>query len=101
MAHKPRPGVEIISVCDQDILVADRTLWEECPRIRPIPKLWAFFWQLMAQGRTDQGAVDFLADFLKRSREDLLARSQKCFDTLYDEGFLIEVPDEDEAHDEG
>lgn len=99
MAYKNRPGIELIQVCGQDILVATRALWSECPRIRPIPKLWAFYWRLMEQGRTDQGVVGFVADFMKRPREDILTRSQKCFDTLHEEGFLIEVPDEVDEHD--
>ncbi len=99
MAYKIRPGVEMIQVCGQNILVATRAIWEDCPRVRPIPNLWGASWRLMEPDKTDRKPTEFLTRLFPKSAETFRERLSECFATLYEEGFLIEVPDEESEHD--
>ena len=100
MPYKIRPGVELIQVCDQHILVATREVWSECARVRPIPKLWAGCWNIMKNDKTDRDVVRTFTDLLRRPEEELSQRLGVIFTALAKDGFLIEVPDEEGDHDE-
>ncbi len=84
-----RPGIVKVSVCGANLLVATRAVWVECPRIRPIPKLWAVCWGIMAQGKSDREAVKVFSDLLNRPEEEIRRKLDKCFSTLAEEGYLL------------
>ena len=101
MAYKIRPGITRITVCGQNILVAQRRLWAECQRVTPLPPLWGMCWAVMERdGNTDKDAVKTMCQLFHKTRAEVLERLDNCFEKLCQEGFLIEVPDEDDAHDE-
>ena len=99
MAYKIRPGVEMIQVCGQSILVATRSLWKEGPSVRPVPPLWSICWKFMEPDETDRKPVETLAALFHKSENEFRERLCDCFATLHKEGFLIEVPDEEIEHD--
>ena len=96
MAYKIRPGIEMIQVCGQNLLVASRPVWEDLPRVRPIPKIWAVCLTLMKDDKTDEEAVRTFADLFHKPQEEVRLRFEKIFQKLAEEGYLIE-PSEDLA----
>lgn len=91
MAYRIRPGIVRVRICDTDLLVAKRTIWEECPRVRVIPRLWAACWAVMENDRTDEDVVIAFAGLLRKPEDEVRERFEKIFRTLYNENYLIEV----------
>ena len=93
MAYKIRPGIVHVRICDADLLIATRPVWESCPRIRRIPRLWAACWAVMEQDalkKTDEDVIQAFAGLLKKSNKDIRIRFDKMFRTLFEEGYLVE-----------
>lgn len=97
MAYKTRPGIEMIQVCGQNMLVASRPVWENCPRVRPIPKNWAVCWTLMKDDKTDEDAVRIFADLLHKTEEEIRPRLEKIFQKLAQEGYIVEMTETPEG----
>ncbi len=84
-----RPGIVKVNICGTDLLVATRAVWQECPRIRRLPKLWSVCWGIMEKGKSDRETVKIFSDLLKRPEEEIRKRLEKCFSTLAEEGYLL------------
>jgi len=94
MAYKVRPGIVLLKICDANLLVASRPLWEHCSRIRQISNLWASCWRIMEKdGKTDADAVRAFSSLLNKSESETRERLQSMFDTLAGEGYLIRTED--------
>ena len=91
MAYKISPGIVRVRICGTDLLVAKREIWEECPRVRVIPKLWAACWTVMENDKTDDEVVAAFAGLLNKSEDEVRRRFDKIFRTLYDENYLVEA----------
>ncbi len=91
MAYKIRDGIVRVRICGSDVLVATRPVWEKCPRVRTIPKMWAACWAVMENGRTDEDVVTAFAGLLRKPEDEIRQRFDKMFKTLCKEGYLIEV----------
>ena len=94
MLYKIRPGVVMVRICDVDILTATREVWNQCPAVRPLPRMWAFVLFLMEQGRNSEEALAGLAKVLKKPREELERQYESVFAKLYEEGFLVPAEEE-------
>ena len=94
MIYKVRPGIVCLRICDVDLLVATRAVWEQCPAVRPLPKSWAACWAVMEKGRTSEEAVAAFSRLFHKPEEEMQAKLDKAFDALYREGYLIEAEDE-------
>lgn len=94
MVYKTRPGVILIKICGVDILAATRQAWEECPMVRPIPRIWAACWSLMEKGRTSDDVMKFFIRFFHKPEEDVRSMLGTMFEKLYQEGFLIAVEED-------
>lgn len=94
MAYKKRPGIEMIQVCGQNMLVAERAVWEDLPRVRPIPKTWAVCWTIMKDDRTDEDAIRSFATLFQKTEEEVKARFGSIYQKLAEEGYLVEAPEE-------
>lgn len=104
MAYKIRPGIELIQVCGQNMLVASRAVWEDLPRVRPVPRAWAVCWALMKDGRSDEDAVRSFAELFQKPEEEVKGRFDRIFLRLAAEGYLIEenaAPAEENTAAEG
>ena len=91
MAYKTLPGIEMIQVCGQNLLVASRSAWEKCPRVRPIPKSWAVCWSLMANDKTDEDAIKTFAALFHKPEEEVHSHFDRIYQKLAEEGYLIEA----------
>ncbi len=94
MNYRIRPGVVLLRICDADLLAATRAIWEQCPAVRPIPRMWAASLSLMEKGRTSEDVIHAFTRLFQTSEEDVNARLGKAFETLYHEGYLVEAEDE-------
>ena len=97
MAYKKRPGIEMIQVCGQNMLVAERAVWEDLPRVRPVSKTWAVCWTLMKDEQTSDDAIRSFAVLFHKTEEEVRGRFGEVFRKLFEEGYLIEAPEE--GHD--
>ena len=95
MIYKTRPGIVLLRICDVDLLAATRAVWEQCPAVRPLPRLWACCWALMEKGHTSEEIIRFFANLFQQSEEETKAKFKKCFEELYKEGYLISVQEEE------
>jgi len=89
MMYKFRPGIVLLQVCNVDLLVAKRELWESFPRIRPISKKCVLICKIMEKGiNSDQAIIGF-----SRILNITIEESHKKFDPiikrLAEEGYLI------------
>ncbi len=94
MNYKTRPGVVMLRVCDVDLLAATRAIWSQCPKIRPLPRLWGGCWALMEKGRTSDEVIAFFSRLFKQTEEATRNKLTPIFEKLYSEGFLI-IADDD------
>ena len=95
MTYRIRPGIVRLKICDVDLLVATRAVWEQCPRVRPIPRLWSACWAIMEQeGRTDRDVVRTFMTLLRKPEEEIRATFDPIFQTLCAEGYLVPAEDE-------
>ena len=97
MSYKVRPGITLVQICDTFLLVAQRSVWEEFPKIRPIPRRWAACWRIMEQGNSEKEAVRAFAGLLRRPEEEIWPGFEPIFRTLAEEGYLIEKGSETKA----
>ena len=89
MTYRIRPGIVLINICGQNLLAATRPVWEQCPRVRKIPRLWAACWKIMEDGKTDQDVIEAFAGLLQKKPEEIRSRFESIFQTLEKEGYLI------------
>ena len=90
MIYKARQGIVLLKICGVDVLAATREAWEKCPRIRPIPRLWAGGWTLLQKGRTTEEVLQTFSGLFK-NREGFTDKLEQAFEKLYEEGFLVPV----------
>lgn len=95
MSYRIRPGIALINICGTHLLAAERAVWEECPRVRQIPRLWAACWTIMEKGKTDQDVVEAFTDLVSGSEEDIRVRLGKVFTQMYEEGYLLKTENDE------
>lgn len=97
MAYKIRPGIVRVHICESDLLIATRPLWEICPRIRRIPRLWAACWAIMELDPAVKTDADVISTFStlfslpekNNHGKDIQKKLEHIFQTLAEEGYLI------------
>ena len=89
MAYKARKGIVLLKICGVDVLASTREAWDECPSIRPIPRLWAGGWTLLQKGRTTDDVLKVFSDLFKDKAFIFSQKLEQAFEQLYKEGFLI------------
>lgn len=89
MNYRTRKGIVLLHVCGSDLLAATREAWAECPRIRPVPRIWAVVWKLLEQGKTSQEVVEAFQSMLSRPEAEVRERFDRIFKAMSEEGYLI------------
>ncbi len=97
MAYRPRPGVALISLCGTKVLVPTRQISEVCTRIRPLSFVGLVIWRGLENGYSVERLSKACSMFFRESEEEAAAYIEKTIRMLCDDGFLIEVPDGDDA----
>lgn len=99
MTYKARPGVTLIKVCGTFLLAPTRAASKECPHVMRLSTLGWMLWQLLMKGRDQQGLYLVYSAFSGRTDKDVEQDVAEFVTSLCDNGFLIEVPDEDDDND--
>ena len=89
MTYRTREGIVLLHVCETDLMVATRQIWEECPAVQPVPRIWAVIWKLMEQGKTEQEIIDSFCGILTRPEKEVRNRFMQIFEKMAEEGYLI------------
>ena len=94
MVYKARPGVVRVRICDTDILTAKREVWDQCPTVFPLPRLWAYAWFLIERRGSSEEALESMSVVMKKSVDELREQFAPCFEKLSQMGFLIPAEEE-------
>lgn len=89
MVYKIRPGIVLLRICDVEMLAAKREVWEYCPKVRPLPKLWGLCWYMMERGSTSEDVIRSFVRLFGKTESEERERLGKVFEKLYEEGYLI------------
>ena len=100
MAYKTRPGIVRLRICGAYLLAPTRAASEECPHVMRISFLGALIWKLLEKEHDTRGMCALYSAFTRKPDKEVERDVADFLGTLCKNGFLIEVPDEDDAHDE-
>ena len=101
MVYKTRSGVVLVEICGVSFLVATREIWDGFSKIRPLSGRDKFIWKLLDNGSEWSIICSIVSKFSRSGKDETEQRLRALCDSLVNDGFLIEVPDEGNSHDEG
>ena len=52
--YKARPGLVLVTVCGESLLVATKALWNLCPFMTSLNESSAFLWTRLQEGATEE-----------------------------------------------
>ena len=96
MKYKPRPGVVKTKICDENVLIPMREASDVCTRMLPLPKLWAATWDAIATDYPLEKSIKIHMMLTRRSEQEVKDAIERFCKSLTKQGFLIEVPEEEE-----
>lgn len=99
MNYKPRPGIALIKLCGAQVLVPTRQASTHCSRIRALSVTEIIVWRGLERELSQKRIGELCGIFLRKSEEELRAYVEETIQKFLDDGFLIEVPDEEDVHD--
>ena len=94
MKYRARPGIVKTKICDQYVLIPTREASDACTTILPLPKLWAATWDAIITDYPMDKSVKIHMLLTRQSEEEVRKRISDFCKSLCKQGFLIEVPDE-------
>lgn len=86
---KIRPGVVLISVCDEHILVATREARKKVPYVRQINGAGGFYWRLLEKELEPKEIIRQAATRYRMSDKQAAAAIMSFMKKLYEAGYLI------------
>ena len=89
MDYRIRPGIVLISICDEHILVATREAREFCTYVQQINAAAAYYWKLLEQGMAINDIVKKAAEHFGIPEIIVLINVNKFMDKLETAGYLI------------
>ncbi len=91
--YKARPGLVLVTVCGESLLVATKALWNLCPFMTSLNESSAFLWTRLQEGATEEELLAAVAeeyevedpaalrkgirDFLKKMQDIQVLQSQE------------------------
>ena len=70
--YRRRPGVELLTICGEYLLVATKEARESCPYVTQINQLAAEYWQLMEDACTTPELVGRIMKQTSKEMKDVL-----------------------------
>ena len=86
---KIRPGVVLLSVCDEHLLVATREARRAVAYVRQINGAGAFYWKLLEEGRDPGEIIQQAAARYQMTAEQAAAAVMSFLRKLYQAGYLL------------
>ena len=84
-----RPGVVLLSVCDEHLLVATREARQTVTYVRQVNSAGAFYWKLLEEGRDPGEIIQQAALRYQMTVEQATAAVMSFMRRLYQAGYLI------------
>ena len=91
--YKARPGLVLVTVCGESLLVSTKALWNLCPFMTSLNESSAFLWTRLQEGATEEELLAAVAeeyevedpaalrkgirDFLKKMQDIQVLQSQE------------------------
>ena len=91
--YKAKPGVVLVTVCGESLLVATKALWNLCPFMTSLNESSAFLWTRLLEGATEEELLAAVSeeyevedpaalrkgirDFLKKMQDIQVLQSQE------------------------
>ena len=91
-----RPGVVLLSVCDEHLLVATREARQAVTYVRQINGAGAFYWKPLEEGRDPGEIIQQAALRYQMTAEQAAAAVMSCMRKLYQAGYLM-IEDAEDA----
>lgn len=98
--YKQRPGIALIKLCGAQVLVPTRQATKDCARIRALTVTEIMVWRSLEMDVDRKTLCKACGVFMKRTEEELEQYVEETLRQLCCDGFLIELPDGDDALEE-
>ncbi|MBR4132047.1 MAG: PqqD family protein [Oscillospiraceae bacterium] len=91
--YRTRPGVVLTTIAGQNVLVAAKTVRDQCPYTAQINETAAFCWQVLEQGADLDELVRRLSEeYEGADPEQMRADMEQLLAQLCESNYLIEEP---------
>ena len=96
MNYRPRPGIVLTKICDQNVLIPSRIAHEHCKSIRTLPLVWAITWEYLERGVQEEQIFKLHRIMSKKSEEEIRQSLDRFYEAFYSQGYLIKNENERE-----
>lgn len=86
---KIRPGIVLISVCDEHILVATREAREFCPYVLQINNVAAYYWRLLEDRMEMEDIIDKASEHFGIHKINILIHLNEFIEKIVTAGYVI------------
>ena len=93
MQYAQRPGIVRTKVCEAYLLIPSRQAMPECNQIRKMNLLWISTWDALEKKLPFETVVKAHMGLTGRSEQECIQRIEHFYQELFEDGFLIEVPE--------
>ncbi len=87
---KIRPGIVLISICDEHILVSTREAREFCPYVQQINNVAVYYWKLLEDEMEMKDIIDKASEHFGLTKINTLIHLNELIKKLTSAGYLIE-----------
>ena len=86
---KIRPGIVLLSVCDEHLLVATREAREAVPYVQQINSAAAYYWKLLENNTEMKIIIEKAAEHFNMPKINILVTLNTFINKLKDSGYII------------
>lgn len=91
MEYKIQPGMVLKTICGEHLLIATGPAREVCPAMQVINETAAYYWRLLAAGKTTEEMIAAAAKDYKISEEEIAPGVQRYLEGLAAKRFAIPI----------
>ena len=89
MRYKTQPGIVLKSICDEHLLIATGPAREVCPAMKVINETAAYYWRLLAAGKSTEEMVAAAAADYSVSAEEIAPGVQAYLEMLSSQHYVF------------
>ncbi|MBQ6159659.1 MAG: hypothetical protein IJK24_01795 [Oscillospiraceae bacterium] len=95
MTYQARPGVALVSICKEPVLIPNREAYAYCKRIQKLPLIWALVWDAISMGKSMDHVVRVNQILSKKPEAEVREKIESVCQKLCEMGYLIAVEDDE------
>lgn len=92
--YRHRPGIVMVRICGEYLLVPTREASEICPQIIRLRLMPAALWEEIGKGNGTDKICFFYEKLSKKSKEEVEQQIETILRELYEKGYLVKAGDE-------